>query len=133
VGLYKVEIDSKSLRNTSLIEELYLLGKEASSIGLVLLIFASLSCCLLIFASLSHCTEKGRVVTPGRLVGLGREVSRLQGELPFPWPKFVYAELCPGATSISRKSGMLILVTALRCLQASGWLCCVQACSWHNF
>lgn len=58
MGLYKVEIDSKSLRNTSLIEELYLLGKEASSIGLVLLIFASLSCCLLIFASLSHCTER---------------------------------------------------------------------------
>lgn len=93
MGLYKVEIDSKSLRNTSLIEELYLLGKEASSIGLVLLIFASLSCCLLIFASLSHCTEKGRVVTPGRLVGLGREVSRLQG-----WPavnfRFLGPSLC---------------------------------------
>lgn len=39
VGLYKVEIDSNSLRNTSLIEELYLLAKEKSSIGLVLLIF----------------------------------------------------------------------------------------------
>ena len=121
-----MEIDSNSLRNTSLIEELYLLGKEKSSIGLV----------LLIFASLSHCTEKGRVVTLGRLVGLGREISTFAGlaccELPFPWPKFVYARLCPGATSISRKSGMLILVTALRSLQASGWLCRVQACSWHN-
>lgn len=39
MGLYKVEIDSNSLRNTSLIEELYLLAKEKSSIGLVLLIF----------------------------------------------------------------------------------------------
>lgn len=37
MGLYKVEIDSKSLRKTNLIEELYLLGKEESSIGLVLL------------------------------------------------------------------------------------------------
>lgn len=92
MGLYKVEIDSKSLRNTSLIEELYLLGKEASSIGLVLLIFASLSCCLLIFASLSHCTEKGRVVTPGRLVGLGREVSRLQG-----WPAVNFRFLGPSS------------------------------------
>lgn len=81
MGLYKVEIDSKSLRNTSLIEELYLLGKEASSIGLV----------LLIFASLSHCTEKGRVVTLGRLVGLGREVSRLQG-----WPAVNFRFLGPG-------------------------------------
>lgn len=93
MGLYKVEIDSKSLRKTNLIEELYLLGKEESSIGLVLLMICFSVVLHVVDICFSHCTEKGQVVTPGRLVGLGREVSRLQG-----WPavnfRFLGPSLC---------------------------------------
>lgn len=53
-------------------------------------------------------------------------------ELPFPWPELVYARLCTRATSISGKSGTLIPVIALRCLEALGWLSPVQACNWHS-
>lgn len=90
VCLSKGEIDCKSLRNTSLIEELRFLEEESVE-GLVLLIFVS--------ATLHR---KGG----GGVGWVGFVLARLTCcELPFPWPELMCAKLYTRPTCISRKSG----------------------------